>query len=96
MDQQNQNMCAHCDQSGKCTGKYHCHGHILRWVLFAFVLMMVFSCGVKIGEFKAELGGDYGYRQGGMMRGGYGYQPMMYQGGWVTSTQTAPATTVKK
>jgi hypothetical protein len=52
---------------GNCDCGYgHSHGYhgyfFLRLLLGLAILGIVFGLGMKIGEFKAEFGGDYGYR----------------------------------
>lgn len=45
---------------GSCGG-HHMGFHILRWILGILVLVMVFSFGVKIGEFKEAFEAGSGY-----------------------------------
>jgi hypothetical protein len=52
---------------GVCNGGYYTNGHrmgftLLRWLLGIIVILMVFSLGMSIGEFKGEImgGGMYG------------------------------------
>jgi hypothetical protein len=75
-ENKNQDMCYVCNNhSSKCCGRFHHQYHVLRWVLIFIIMVMVFSVGVKIGEFKSMLGGEFGgYRH---MR--YEYGPVMYQ-----------------
>jgi hypothetical protein len=50
-----------------CSGKYgmyghHHHGHfVLRLLLGLVILWLVFTIGLKIGEFRGYLESDYGY-----------------------------------
>lgn len=54
---------------------------ILRILLLIGIIWIVFSLGVKIGEFKGEFGGGYGRYS--MMRGGYyGGVPLMMDQGY--------------
>jgi hypothetical protein len=92
---QGQNTC------GMCGGCSHCHGghhrfHLLRWVLGLVIILMVFSFGVQIGEFKSAFENGQGYSGGHMMR--YGYQPnMMYGSGQIQVVAPSAVTgTVKK
>ncbi|HLC44949.1 MAG TPA: hypothetical protein VJK50_03855 [Patescibacteria group bacterium] len=58
--------CPNCKGYGKY-GMYH-YGHkffLLRILLMLIILGIVFAVGVKIGEFKSEIRGDYGF-YGGM------------------------------
>ena len=84
-NEQGQNWGGHKCHGGMCGGMNGCGGHhmgfhILRWVLGIIIILMVFSFGVQIGEFKSAFeSGQYGSR--GMMRYNYGYQqpaPVMY------------------
>ncbi len=67
-----------CD--GGCCGSCGCQGsswqchhssHLARWILGLVIIILVFWCGMKIGELKAELRGvGFGWddgRFGGMM-----------------------------
>ncbi len=83
----NQNSCEVCKgHMGNCSGKYHHQYGLLRWVLVIVVVYMIFSLGMKVGEFKGMLGGEYG---GGSYRHGYG--KMMRGGQWDVVTPTATA-----
>lgn len=88
-------MCEVCKShhGTDCCGPYHYPFRILRWVLGLLIIFIVFSVGVKIGEFKGSIEGDWGYGYGhrGMMIR-YG-QPNMYYGGdyFIPSQVTAPA-----
>lgn len=103
-NEQGQNWGGHKCHGGMCGGMNGCGGHhmgfhILRWVLGIIIILMVFSFGVQIGEFKSAFeGGQYGSR--GMMRYNYGYQQpvnMMYgYGGVVPASATVQGTTVVK
>jgi hypothetical protein len=82
-------------------GKCNCHGwngcgghhmgfHILRWVLGIIIILMTFSFGVQIGEFKSALENS-----------GYGHHEMYYRsipvGNMMYGGQTGaiPAATVQ-
>jgi hypothetical protein len=65
-----------CARMGAC-----CHAggkhFLIRWILGVAILFIVFSIGMKIGEFKASIEGSYygfdGFgRHRTMMWGGYG------------------------
>lgn len=91
MDEKTKHMCEGC-MHGFCGGG---HG-ALRWVIGALILIMIFWMGMRIGELKSEMYGDYGYGRYGnqtrMMRGGYNvYGPGMMYG---YSTQEAPTTVI--
>ena len=79
----------------------HCHGqecvkcrrhYLLRWIIGIAILAFVFWMGVKVGEFKEMVYGEYGYNFPGryMMYGNYqglnnayyGYGPGMMRGFW--------------
>lgn len=83
--------CMWCSGHGWHSGKYW----VLRWIILIIILLVVFSLGVKVGYFKAILGGygkygGYGYYEHPMMGGYYGgYGPMM-NGGWYGYPQQAP------
>jgi hypothetical protein len=78
---------------------------VIRCVLGIVILAIVFSLGVKLGEFKGALESGYGYRMmrapyyGGGYDGGYGGGYPTIQngqgGGAVIPPQAAPATPAK-
>jgi hypothetical protein len=79
---------------GMCGG-YYTNGHrmgitLLRWLLGIIVILMVFSLGVSIGEFKGEvMGGGMMYRHNMM----YGNEmPMMVTGSAVATPVTTTTT----
>ena len=96
MKDENKNHNCSCENCGHCAWNHK--NFFLRWLLGLIVLSMVFGLGLKIGEFKGILDGNYyprmhrsyyGYGQAMMVDatypiyGGYGYGPMM---NWSTST----------
>ncbi len=60
-----------CGCGGWCAGT-HKHG-LLRIALLIAIVVIVFSMGVRIGEFKGEFSRGYGYSRHGMMQQGYYY-----------------------
>lgn len=87
MENQESMVCNSCNGQGgmcgsrnSCGGNYGCgrgnnHGSfLLRLILGLFIIGMVFSLGVKIGEFKGAYGDPYGDRW--MMHGSYKTYPM--------------------
>ena len=61
-EKEQQNCEGHKCHGGMCGGMCGCsHAHmafrVLRLVLGIIVILMVFSLGMKIGEFKSEFGG---------------------------------------
>ncbi|PIR44302.1 hypothetical protein COV23_00425 [Candidatus Wolfebacteria bacterium CG10_big_fil_rev_8_21_14_0_10_31_9] len=76
-------------QTQCCFSNWHNGGkhRLLRWVLMIVILGIVFSFGVKLGEFKTYIKGGYYNERGdrnysgknfygpGMMRGSYGNYP---------------------
>ncbi len=91
--------CWMCQGRGMCA--YH-GGHLGGWgfrlfrvILLAILVAFVFAFGVKIGEFKAELGGYGGFRENSysrmMIRGGYGGYGMMPQWGTAAPQTITPA-----
>ncbi|MCX6716805.1 MAG: hypothetical protein NTV72_02700 [Candidatus Taylorbacteria bacterium] len=57
-------------------GQHNWHYHLLRWVVGIAIIVIVFCAGVKIGELKSSLEGNYG---GSYSRHSRSYaQPMMY------------------
>jgi hypothetical protein len=101
-EQQQQNWGGHKCHGGMCCGGmngcggHHMGFHILRWVLGIIIILMVFSFGVQIGEFKSAFeSGQYGSR--GMMRYNYGYQqPVQMMSGVVGAPVTVQGATVVK
>ena len=82
MDEQNKNVCNVCEHGmgmGKCCGKYHHQYHLLRWFLAIVLVCMIFSLGMKVGQFKAmfesQFEGSYGHMR-------YGQNMMYYRGGF--------------
>ncbi len=92
------NVCNSCGACGMCGNNMGCcgwHGRhmrhsVLRWILGLIILGIVFSVGMKIGEFKGQIEAGW---YGGMMSRGvmeYGGSPnMMYR----LQVNSAPATT---
>ncbi len=85
---------------GGCNCNHHHHGHfLLRWLLGAVILLVVFGLGVKIGELKGNFGYGHGRTGGNMMY--YQQRPGMMQWGTgyalpaqtLTIQQQSPATT---
>jgi hypothetical protein len=76
--------CENCQPSYYGLHSVHRH-HLLRWLLGIVILLMTFSFGVKIGEFKAALESGYGDPARGMLWDRY-YPVMMPQA-------TLPSTT---
>ena len=81
---ENNMTCHSCGQEGmggsNCCGQSHHRHFLLRMLLGIAIIMIVFSVGVKIGEFKGMFDneGFGGYR---MMHGQYqnqNYYPMDY------------------
>lgn len=100
MDQNNQsqhgNVCGSCGNCSQFHGGHHMKFHLLRWILGIIIIFMIFSFGVKIGEFKSAFEGGDGYRGGRMMRYG-GYQPNMMYGAYGQLDATpVTITTIKK
>ena len=71
-----------CCQSGSCHGMqsmcgcgHGCHGgkhHLVKIILKLFIVIIIFWCGLKLGEMTGSIRSEYGYgnRSGfGMMRG---------------------------
>lgn len=93
-----------CDNCGWGHGMHHAKMVVLRWLLGLIILFVVFSLGVKIGEFKQEMMGGWGSPYGyGMMGGGYDsyyYSRTPMMGGYryqVSPTApTAPTTAPKQ
>lgn len=52
----------------RCGGRHY----LLRWILGVLILVIVFFAGIKLGEFKQDMRGGYGY---GMMNRGYNAMP---------------------
>ena len=70
-----------CGMGGCCSAmKGSCWYHVVRWVLGIAIIVIVFSLGVKVGEFKATFGSGYGrHMMHASYGGGYAY-PMMQNG----------------
>ena len=108
MDQPNNNMnnnhpqgcmCGMCkghNMSGTCCGGHHMGIYVLRWILGIIIILMIFSLGVSIGEFKGEVMGGGSIYRGSMMYDGYngGYAlPMMRVTTGTTATPAVAPTT---
>lgn len=97
--------CEQCS-AGECGGGYGmgchqmygmgCRGrhHLLRWILGIAILAIVFSAGIKLGEFKERMAEVYGngggYSTGyNMMQRGYANTPEVYyyRGGMMQGLQ---------
>lgn len=99
MEEQKKDQMGMCGGCGMCQGRMcgmggGCGYHIIRWILGIAIIVIVFTLGVKLGEFKGTLESN-GYR---MMRassyGDYGRAyPMMggYYGVSVNGTQSQGA-----
>ncbi len=98
MENMDKKGCAECDMhsmhdhaccGGMC-GNHGCHGghyHLLKMVLKIAIVIIIFSCGFRLGEMtgfiKANGGyGEYNKSGYGMMRGGsyFNYAPAVDNG----------------
>ena len=85
MENMDKKQCGSCGDSvnGGCCCYMHrgCHGrhHLLRVILKILIVIIIFSCGYKLGQMtgfiRAEYGGQYGHQDfGGFgMMGDRGY-----------------------
>lgn len=91
-----------CGMNGCCHEQWHGGRHILlRWLLGLLIMFVIFSIGIKIGEFKASygLGDTYGTSGRYNMMHGFGgnvYPPMMQFNSPVPETLPVPTPTPKK
>lgn len=102
----NSGMCAMCQAHGGACSCASCHGwggqyRWLRILIGIVVMLIVFSAGVKLGEWKGIVESQSGYYGGRMMapygwngNGGYGPGGMMrwYYGNPGSSTQPGSTT----
>ena len=92
MDEQNKN-----ERHG-CCNEWGMYGHnpwyhLIRFMIGIFIIIIVFSFGVMIGEVKGSLESNIGYRMMGYQYGngsGYTY-PMMQNWSSAPQTGTSPA-----
>lgn len=86
---------------GKMCGGWGMHGHscwyhVVRWILGIAIIMIVFSCGVMIGELKGAFESRFGYQMMGagyQYGGGYGRAYPMMQNWTNTGGQSGAAPT---